>query len=65
MPLYMDIHTVDPEVTWEDVARAHYADTEIQDEFDAEVEREEAELESEIEDFKILPVLQVGVTYRF
>lgn len=36
MPLYMDIHTVDPEVTWEDVARAHYADTEIQDEFDVD-----------------------------
>jgi class 3 adenylate cyclase len=36
MPLYMDIHTVDPETTWEDVAKAHYADTRIQDEYDVE-----------------------------
>jgi class 3 adenylate cyclase len=33
MPLYMDIHTVDPETTWEDVAKAHLADTEIQHEY--------------------------------
>ena len=37
----------------------------IQAQFDAEVQAEEAELESELEDFKILPVLQVGLTYRF
>ncbi len=36
MPLYMDIHTIDPDTTWEDIARAHYADTEIQDEYDVE-----------------------------
>jgi len=36
MPLYMDIHSIDPETTWEDVAKAHYADTEIQDEYDVE-----------------------------
>lgn len=36
MPLYMDIHKIDPETTWEDVAKAHYADTEIQDEYDVE-----------------------------
>jgi hypothetical protein len=37
----------------------------IQAQFDAEVEQEEAELERELEDFKVLPVLQVGLTYRF
>ena len=37
----------------------------IQAQFDAEVEQEEADLERELEDFKILPVLQAGVTYRF
>lgn len=36
MPLYMDIHSIDPETTWEDVAKAHYADTEIQNEYDVE-----------------------------
>ena len=36
MPLYMDIHTVDPQTTWEDIAKAHYADVEIQDEYDVE-----------------------------
>ncbi len=36
MPLYMDIHTIDPETPWEDVAKAHYADLEIQDEYDVE-----------------------------
>jgi class 3 adenylate cyclase len=36
MPLYMDIHSINPETTWEDVAKAHYADTEIQDEYDVE-----------------------------
>ena len=30
MPLYMDIHTVDPKTTWEDVAQAHFKDIEIQ-----------------------------------
>lgn len=36
MPLYMDIHTIDPETPWEDVAKAHYADIEVQDEYDVE-----------------------------
>lgn len=36
MPLYMDIHSIDPETTWEDVAKAHYADTEIQGEYEVE-----------------------------
>lgn len=36
MPMYMDIHSIDPETTWEDVAKAHYADTEIQHEHDVE-----------------------------
>ena len=26
MPLYMDIHTIDPATPWEDVAKAHIAD---------------------------------------
>ena len=30
MPLYMDIHTVDPKTTWEDVAKAHFQDMEVQ-----------------------------------
>ena len=37
----------------------------IQTAFDAEVAAEERELEEELENFKILPVLQAGVTYRF
>ena len=32
MPLYMDIHTVDPDTTWEDVAKAHLADVRVQGE---------------------------------
>lgn len=36
MPLYLDIHRIDPKTTWEDVAKAHYADTEIQEEYDVE-----------------------------
>ena len=31
MPLYMDIHTVDPATPWEDVAKAHMADVSVQD----------------------------------
>jgi len=37
----------------------------IQAEFDAETQREEAELQQELEDFKTLPVVQLGLTYRF
>ena len=36
MPLYMDIHTVSPDTTWEDIAKAHYEDVKIQDEYDVE-----------------------------
>lgn len=31
MPLYMDIHTVDPATPWEDVAKAHASDVRVQD----------------------------------
>jgi len=33
MPLYMDIHSIDPDTPWEDIAKAHYADTEIQGDY--------------------------------
>lgn len=33
MPLYMDIHTVDPDTTWEDIAHAHFKDTQVQGEY--------------------------------
>lgn len=36
MPLYMDIHSIDPATTWEDVAKAHFADLEIQGEYDVD-----------------------------
>ena len=36
MPLYMDIHTVDPNTTWEDVAQAHIKDIEIQGNHDVD-----------------------------
>lgn len=36
MPLYMDIHTVSPDTTWEDIAKAHYEDVKIQDDYDVE-----------------------------
>ena len=37
----------------------------VQAQFDAELDRGEQDLENELEDFKLLPVLQAGVTYRF
>jgi hypothetical protein len=37
----------------------------VQAQFDADREREERELEQDVEDFKTLPVVQVGLTYRF
>lgn len=37
----------------------------IQTLFDAELRKEEAELQEEVEDFKTFPVIQVGLTYRF
>lgn len=36
MPLYMDIHTVDPTTPWEDVAAAHSSDVRIQDQYDVD-----------------------------
>ena len=36
MPLYMDIHTVDPTTPWEDVAKAHVSDVRIQDQYDVD-----------------------------
>lgn len=36
MPLYMDIHTIDPTTPWEDIARAHSADVRIQHEHDVD-----------------------------
>jgi class 3 adenylate cyclase len=36
MPLYMDIHTVDPATPWEDVAAAHSSDVRIQADFDVD-----------------------------
>jgi hypothetical protein len=39
--------------------------TNIQQQFDAELKNEERELEQDAEDFKTLPVVQVGLTYRF
>ena len=37
----------------------------VQAAVDAEIQAEEDDLERELEDFKVLPVLQAGVTYRF
>ena len=34
MPLYMDVHTLGDAVTLEDVAKAHAADLQLQDEYD-------------------------------
>jgi class 3 adenylate cyclase len=39
MPLYMDIHSIDPETPWEDIAKAHYADEAIQGEHDVEYKK--------------------------
>ena len=36
MPLYIDIHSVDPETTWEQLAQAHFADMEVQGAYDVE-----------------------------
>jgi len=33
MPLYMDIHSIDPDTPWEDIANAHWADVEIQGQY--------------------------------
>jgi hypothetical protein len=34
MPLYMDVHTIDGPVTVDDVAKAHVADLQTQDDYD-------------------------------
>jgi class 3 adenylate cyclase len=39
MPLYMDIHSIDPETTWEDVAKAHYADEQVQGDYNVEYKK--------------------------
>lgn len=36
MPLYVDIHSIDPDTPWEDIAKAHYADTQIQSDYSVE-----------------------------
>lgn len=36
MPLYMDIHTIDPATPWEDIAKAHMADVSVQDDHDVD-----------------------------
>lgn len=39
MPLYMDIHTIDPDTPWDDIAKAHLSDMKIQDEFDVDYKK--------------------------
>ena len=39
MPLYMDIHTIDPATPWEDVAKAHLGDVRVQDEHDVDYKK--------------------------
>ena len=39
MPLYMDIHTVDPSTTWEDVADAHLKDVALQGNYDVDYKK--------------------------
>lgn len=39
MPLYIDIHTVDPATTWEDIAQAHLADLAIQGNHDVDYKK--------------------------
>ena len=36
MPLYMDIHTVDPATPWENIAKAHMADVAVQGDHDVD-----------------------------
>ena len=39
MPLYMDVHHLDGDVTIEDVAKAHAADLGVQDKYDVTYQR--------------------------
>ena len=36
MPLYVDIHSIEPDTPWEDIAKAHYEDTKIQGDYSVE-----------------------------
>ena len=54
----------DPEVSLRREGGATLA-APVQAAFDLEREREERELEEDLKDFRILPVAQVGVTFRF
>ncbi len=36
MPLYMDIHSIDPATPWEDIAKAHLADVRVQGDHDVD-----------------------------
>ena len=39
MPLYMDIHTVDPNTPWEEIAGAHLKDVQVQGEYDVDYKK--------------------------
>ena len=39
MALFMDIHTVDPDTPWEDIANAHYKDVEVQGAYDVDYKK--------------------------
>ena len=39
MPLYMDIHSIDPNTPWEDIAKAHYEDEKIQGDYNVEYKK--------------------------
>ena len=54
----------DPEVTLRRSGGAPLP-AQIQQQFDTELRNEERELQEDAEDFKTLPVVQLGLTYRF
>ena len=39
MPLYLDIHSIDPETPWEDIAKAHWEDEKIQGDYSVEYKK--------------------------
>lgn len=39
MPLYMDIHTIDPETPWENIAQAHLKDMAVQGDYDVDYKK--------------------------
>jgi len=55
----------EPEVTLTPVYGPLITNAGLQAPIDAEVVREEAELQNELNDYKIYPVISVGVTYTF